>query len=53
MITVKDVMAIYKVSRATVQQWMKKGLPYSKVGRLVRFDHAEVDAWIRGHKEWH
>ena len=50
MITVKEVMAAYKVSRTTVQKWMKQGLPYSKVGRLVRFDADEVAKWIRGNK---
>ena len=47
MITVKELMAIYQVSRTTIQHWMKKGLPYYKTGRLVRFDAAEVDKWIR------
>jgi len=47
MITFKEVMAIYKVCRATVQKWVKQGLPCYKTGRLVRFDIAEVDAWIR------
>jgi excisionase family DNA binding protein len=48
MITIKEVMALYKVSRTTVQKWMKQGLPYSKVGRLVRFDAGEVAKWVRG-----
>jgi excisionase family DNA binding protein len=47
MITVKEVMTIYKVSRTTVQKWMKKGLPYYKTDRLVRFDPQEVDSWVK------
>jgi len=48
MITVKDIMRIYKVSRTTVQKWMKKGLPYYKKERLVRFSPDEVEQWVRG-----
>jgi len=51
MITVKDVMKLYLVSRTTVQKWMKKGLPFYKTERLVRFDASEVDAWIRRDKK--
>ena len=50
MITIKEVMKQYLVSRPTVQHWMKCGLPYYKIGRLVRFKPEEVDAWVRGHK---
>lgn len=31
------------------------GLPYLRVGRRYRFDRAEVDAWLHGHRssiEW-
>ncbi len=48
MITVKEIMMIYKVSRSTVQVWMKSGLPYYKKGHLVRFDLEEVDKWVKG-----
>jgi len=51
MITIKQVMEIYGVSRPTVQNWMKKGLPYYKVNRLVRFIPAEVEAWIWGYRK--
>lgn len=47
MITFKEIMKIYQVSRTTVQKWVKAGLPSYKTGRLVRFDPAEVDRWIR------
>jgi excisionase family DNA binding protein len=51
MLTIKEVMKQYAVSRPTVQIWMKKGLPYYKVGRLVRFKQEEVDEWIRGYRK--
>jgi len=51
MITVKEVMKAYQVSRTTVQKWMKKGLPFYKTEKLVRFDPAEVEQWIRGYRK--
>jgi len=51
MITIKQVMEIYGVSRTTVQDWMKKGLPHYKVNRLVRFIPAEVANWIGGYRK--
>jgi len=47
MITVKELMAIYKISRPTVQKWMKQGMPYYKTDRLVRFDPEEVAKWMK------
>jgi excisionase family DNA binding protein len=44
----KDLEAKYQVSRATVDNWKKAGMPYLKIGRSVRFDEAEVEKWIRG-----
>lgn len=44
----KQVMERYGVTLATVNNWMKHGLPYYKIGsRLVRFDLSEVDEWLK------
>lgn len=51
MITIKEVMKTYQVSRPTVQNWMKKGLPFYKIERSLRFDASEVDQWIRRGKK--
>ena len=45
----KDLEQKYQVSRATIDNWKKQGLPYLKIGRAVRFDEAEVEKWIREH----
>jgi len=50
-ITIKQVMEKYGVSRTTVQEWMKKGLPHYKIERLVRFEPSEVEEWIRGYRK--
>ena len=43
----KDLEQKYQVSRATIDNWKKQGMPYLKIGRSVRFDEAEVEKWIR------
>jgi len=43
----KDLEQKYQVSRATVDNWKKAGMPYIKIGRSVRFDEVEVEKWIR------
>ena len=43
----KDLEQKYKVSRATIDNWKKWGMPHLKIGRSVRFDEAEVEKWIR------
>ena len=43
----KDLEQKYQVSRATIDNWKKMGMPYLKIGRSVRFDEAEVENWIR------
>ncbi|MDT8901833.1 helix-turn-helix transcriptional regulator [Anaeroselena agilis] len=35
-----------KVTRKTIDRWRKDGLPYIKVGRLVRFEWSKVESWI-------
>ena len=45
----KDLETKYQVSRATVDNWKKSGMPYLKIGRSVRFDEKEVEEWIRKH----
>ena len=42
----------YRVSRATLDRWVRMGCPVRRLpgrrpgGRALRFDAAEVDAWI-------
>lgn len=49
MLTVKDLIEKYKISQATVYNWMAKGMPYHKIGgKLTRFDAGEVDTWVKG-----
>ena len=45
----KDLEQKYQVSRATVDNWKKAGMPFLKIGRSVRFDENEVEKWIHEH----
>ena len=47
MITKKDVAEFLSVSIPTVDRYMKKGLPYIKIGKTVRFEIQNVIDWAR------
>lgn len=47
-IGVTGLAAYLAVSANTVRSWVwQRQIPYVKVGRLVRFDIAEVEDWLR------
>jgi len=45
-LTSKDLEKKYQISRSTVDNWKKEGLPFIKIGRSVRFVEKEVERWI-------
>lgn len=50
LMTTDELCEKLKVSRPTIERYRKKGMPYKKVGRLVRFDAKEVMEWINAQK---
>lgn len=46
-LTVKDIMNMYKCSRTTIYNWIEKGLPVHKFGKMVRFSEKEVEEWLQ------
>ena len=43
-----EICAHLGVSRDTIYKWIHKGgIPAHRVGRLWKFNKAEVDAWVR------
>jgi len=50
LLTADQVSAITGLSVETLAQWrsQKRKLPYLKIGRAVRYDSADVDAYLRG-----
>jgi excisionase family DNA binding protein len=45
-LTLEELMARFKIGRSTVYEWMGLGLPFFKVGRVVRYPEKEVQDWI-------
>lgn len=40
-------MNMYKCSRTTIYNWIEKGLPVHKFGKMVRFSEKEVEEWLQ------
>jgi excisionase family DNA binding protein len=48
MISAEQLAERLSVPKITVYTWARRGqLPYYKMGRTVRFDEEEIEAWIR------
>lgn len=45
-LTTKDLCERLKITRQSVYDWRKQGMPYKKFGKLVRFEYDEVKAWL-------
>jgi excisionase family DNA binding protein len=45
-ITTAELAEALKVSRQTLYDWRKKGLPFIKIGSRIRFDLEAVNEWI-------
>jgi len=50
LLTASDVAALTGLSEETLAQWrsQRRGIPYLKVGRAVRYDAADVQAYLEG-----
>jgi len=46
-LTVEDVGEMLKVTRTTVYNLKKKGMPFIKLGKNIRFEQQEVVDWVR------
>lgn len=46
-LTIGDVSEMLQVTRSTVYNLKKKGLPFIKLGKNIRFDKDEVVNWVR------
>lgn len=44
--TGKELQEIYKVTRQTIYEWRKKGMPYHQILGSLRYKLSEVEAWI-------
>ena len=48
-LTRSDIAEELNVSCRTVSGWMRSGLRYSKVGRLVRVKRSDLDSFLESH----
>jgi len=47
LLTVPEVARLLRVRESTIYTWVETGaLPTVRVGRLLRFERAEIDAWL-------
>ena len=46
-LTVEDVAEMLQVTRTTIYNLKKKGLPFIKLGKNIRFDQDEVVKWVK------
>lgn len=46
----KELASKLKVSVATIDNLMKKGMPYLKIGKSVRFNLEEIFKWLKEKK---
>jgi len=49
LLTPEDVSELTGIPETTLAQWRyrKQGMPYLRIGRLVRYDHADVIAYLQ------
>ena len=45
-LTIEDVADMLQVTRMTIYNLKKKGLPYIKLGKNIRFSQEEVVNWV-------
>jgi excisionase family DNA binding protein len=50
LLTIIELMEVLKVSRGTINNWRKKGMPYLKGEKSVRFNESDVMEWLNAKK---
>ncbi len=48
--SMNETTAYIGVSRDTLVEYVKHGMPYAKIGRTWRFKFSDVDAWLQSYK---
>ncbi|MBR0456289.1 MAG: helix-turn-helix domain-containing protein [Firmicutes bacterium] len=50
-LTVEDVAEMLQVTRTTIYNLKKQGLPFIKLGKNIRFDQDDVVDWVRSNRQ--
>lgn len=48
-LTIEDVADMLQVTRTTVYNLKKRGLPFIKIGKNIRFNQEDVIDWVMNH----
>jgi excisionase family DNA binding protein len=50
LLTAEEVASLTSLSEETLAQWrsQRRGIPYLKIGRAVRYDPTDVQAYLEG-----
>jgi excisionase family DNA binding protein len=52
LLNVREVSEWLQVKRSTIYLWTEQGMiPHLKLGRLLRFDPDEIEAWLQAHRQ--
>ena len=46
-----DVAEMLQVTRTTIYNLKKQGLPFIKLGKNIRFDEEDVIDWVRSNRQ--
>jgi excisionase family DNA binding protein len=49
--TIEQVAEMLQVTKMTIYNLQKKGLPFIKLGKNVRFDKEDVIQWVNSNKK--
>jgi excisionase family DNA binding protein len=50
-LTIEQVAEMLQVTKMTIYNLQKKGLPFIKLGKNVRFDKEDVIEWVNSNKK--
>ena len=52
LISIKELSGRINIPVSTIYTWTSiKVIPFYKIGRLVKFDEAEIDKWLQERKQ--
>lgn len=46
-LTIEQLSSYTSLHINTLKSWMKKGMPFYRIGRSVRFKRSEFDEWLK------
>ncbi len=47
-VSIRQASRIFRVHRQTIREWLRRGAPHIRVGRVIRIDLLDLRAWADG-----